>query len=409
VALSEDWRALPAAQQPVWPDQADVTKVRSLLTALPPLVPIATIRALSAQLARVPSGGAFVVQAGDCAEPFGAAAVAGAQNKIRVIHQLSALLEQALGVPVLRIGRLAGQFAKPRSASVEVIGSRALWPFRGLIINSPAATEQARRPDPLRMIDGYNTARLVFGELADEAARAALEGITDPVWASHEALLLDYEEPQVRSDPGTGQRYLLSTHLPWIGERTRQLDGAHVAFLGAMANPVACKLGPGTTPEDLLGLCAKLNPDRLPGRLTLISRMGAGLVEDRLPALVRAVASAGHPVIWMCDPMHGNQVHTASGRKTRRITDVVDELRAFTEILRDRGEWPGGIHLEIAGEDVTECLWGDDLTADEELDRAYRSLCDGRLNNAQASYVVDQMSAFLTEGRARQHAYTAYR
>jgi 3-deoxy-7-phosphoheptulonate synthase len=409
VTPSEDWHALPAAQQPVWPDQADVTKVRAVLAGLPPLVPVPAVRALSAQLARVPSGEAFVLQAGDCAEPLGAAAVAGAQSKIRALHQLSTVLERALGVPVLRIGRLAGQFAKPRSASVEVIGSRALWAFRGLIVNSPAATEEARRPDPLRMLDGYNTARLVLGELADAAARAALEGSTDPVWASHEALLLDYEEPQVRLDPDTGRRYLLSTHLPWIGERTRQLDGAHVAFLAAMANPVACKLGPEATEEDLLGLCARLDPDRLPGRLTLISRMGAGLVEDRLPALVRAVASAGHPVIWMCDPMHGNQVRTASGIKTRRITDIVDELGAFARILRDCDEQPGGIHLEIAGEDVTECMWGDDLTDDQELDRAYRSLCDGRLSNAQASYVVDQMSAFLTEGCARQHAYTAYR
>jgi 3-deoxy-7-phosphoheptulonate synthase len=409
MAPPEDWRALPAAHQPPWPDHADVDKVRAFLASLRPLVPIPAVRALSGQLARVAAGDAFVLQAGDCAEPFGAAAVAGARNKIRILRQLGEALEQALGVPVVRIGRLAGQFAKPRTASVDVIGSRTMWSFRGLTINSPTATEEARRPDPLRMIAGYNTAQRVLCELADAASRATLDGAADPVWASHEALLLDYEEPLVRRDPATGQRYLLSTHLPWIGERTRQLGGAHVAFLGAMANPVACKIGPEATEEDVLGLCAKLNPHRQPGRLTLISRMGAGLVEDRLPPLVRAVCSAGHPVIWMCDPMHGNQVCTAGGRKTRRVTDIVDELRAFVRILPDFDEWPGGIHLEIAGEDVTECLWGDEPAADRELQSAYSSLCDGRLNDAQASYVVDQVGAFMTERNTRQYAYAAYR
>lgn len=406
---SEDWRALPAKQQPPWPDHAEVAKVRTFLASLPPLVPVPAVRALSGQLARVASGDAFVLQAGDCAEPFGAAAITGARNKVRIMRQLGAVLERALGVPVLRIGRLAGQFAKPRTTPVEVVEGRPLQSFRGLTVNGPAATEADRRPDPVRMIAGYNTARLVLGDLADAAPEAADEGVTDPAWVSHEALLLDYEEPLVRRDPGTGQRYLLSTHLPWIGERTRQLDGAHVAFLGAMANPVACKIGPEATQEEVLGLCVKLNPGQQPGRLTLISRMGAGLVEDRLPALVRAVCSAGHPVIWMCDPMHGNQVRTDSGIKTRRVTDIADELHAFVEILRDCGEWPGGIHLEIAGEDVTECLWDDDPATGQELHRAYHSLCDGRLNNAQASYVVDQMTEFLTEGQARRRAYAAYR
>jgi 3-deoxy-7-phosphoheptulonate synthase len=409
MAPLEDWRALPTAHQPPWPDQAEVAKVRAFLASLPPLVPIPAVRALSGQLARVASGKAFVLQAGDCAEPFGAAAVAGARNKVRIMHQLSMVLEQALGVPVLRIGRLAGQFAKPRTASVEVIGPRMMWSFRGLTVNSPTATEEARCPDPLRMIAGYNTAQRVLGELTDAATRAAFEGPADPVWVSHEALLLDYEEPLIRRDPATGQRYLLSTHLPWIGERTRQLGGAHVAFLGAMANPVACKIGPEATEKDVLGLCAKLNPGRQPGRLTFISRMGAGLVEDRLPRLVRAVSLADHPVIWMCDPMHGNQVCTAGGLKTRRVTDIVDELRAFAKVLRDADARPGGVHLEIAGEDVTECLWGSEPAADQELQRAYRTLCDSRLNNTQAGYVVDQLSAFLTERHIRQHAHATYR
>lgn len=391
MAQPEDWRALPAGLQPPWPDRAEVAKVRTILASLPPLVPFSAVRALSGQLARVASGEAFALQAGDCAEPFGEAAVAGARNKIRVMRRLSAVLEQALDVPVLRIGRFAGQFAKPRTSPVEVIGGRSLPSFRGLTVNGPGATEAERRPDPLRMIAGYHTARLVLSDLADAAAQNA-----EPVWASHEALLLDYEEPLVRRDPGTGRHYLLSTHLPWIGERTRQLGGAHVAFLGAMANPVACKIGPDATETDVLGLCATLDPARLPGRLTLITRLGAALVADRLPALVRTVRAAGHPVIWMCDPMHGNQRRTASGLKTRRVTDVVDELGAFVRILRDRGQWPGGVHLEIAGEDVTECLWDDDPGTDHKLHRAYHSLCDGRLNNAQASYVVDQLAAFST-------------
>jgi len=407
--LLEDWHDLPAEQQPPWLDHAEVAKVRAFLAAQPPLVPVAAVRELSEHLARVASGEAFVLQAGDCAEPFGAAAVAGARNKVRIMRRLSAALEQALGVPVLRIGRLAGQFAKPRTTPVEVIGGKTIQAFRGLTVNGPAPAEAERRPDPLRMIAGYNTARLVLGELAVSARLAPAEGAVDPFWVSHEALLLAYEEPLVRRDPGTGQRYLLSTHLPWIGERTRQLHGAHVAFLGAMANPVACKIGPGATEDEVLGLCAKLNPERQPGRLTLIARMGAGMVEDRLPALVRAVSAAGHPVIWMCDPMHGNQVRTSSGVKTRRVTDIVDELRAFTEIICSFGEWPGGIHLEVAGEDVTECLWGDEQENGQQFLGAYRSLCDGRLNNAQASYTVDQMAEFITEGRTRQRAYASYR
>jgi 3-deoxy-7-phosphoheptulonate synthase len=391
----QDWRILPAGHQPSWPDEAQVAGIRAFLASLPPLVSVRDTRALFDQLVRVQTGQAFILQAGDCAEPFGLAAVTGARNKVRTMNRMSVVLGRALGTPVVRIGRLAGQFAKPRSVPVEVVGNARLPSFRGLTVNGPGMNRAERRPDPRRMIAGYHTARLVLGELAELAATTA----GDAMWVSHEALLLDYEGPLVRRDPATGRHYLLSAHLPWIGERTRHPEGAHAAFLAAIANPVAAKIGPGASGPDVLRLCAKLDPHRTPGRLTLISRLGAHCVADRLPALVRAVREAGHPVIWMCDPMHGNQVRTPAGRKTRRVADIVHELRVFTEVLRDSGEWPGGVHLEIAGEDVTECLWNGDPATDDQLQRRYRSLCDARLSNAQANYIADQLAAFIAGPR----------
>ena len=425
----ESWRELPARQQPEWPDPAHAAEVCAIISGLPPLTSPARVDALSEQLRRVHAGQAFIVQAGDCAEPFGSTAVQGIHGKHRIITHMARTVHAAAGIPVVPVGRVAGQFAKPRSESTELVDGVRLPAFRGLIVNGPEATEASRRPDPQRMLTAYHTSRAVVAELGRiHAAQPGPDGpgatgaTTDhgttgqgttgapaggsagpapadlPLWTSHEALLLEYEQALTRRHPDTGEWYLLSTDLPWIGERTRQLDGAHVAFLGAVANPVACKVGPDTGTDEVLALCAALHAGRRPGRLTLIPRMGAGLVRERLAPLVRAVHQAGYPVVWVCDPMHGNATRTASGRKTRRVADIVDELCGFVEVLRAAGGWPGGVHLEVAGDDVTECLWPDDQLTDEDMARAYRSLCDARLNNAQAVYVVERLAEALTGG-----------
>jgi 3-deoxy-7-phosphoheptulonate synthase len=388
------WRALPVGQQPTWPDQGEVAKVRGFLATLPALTSPQAVRELSDQLGLVHSGRAFILQAGDCAEPLGAAAVHSARLKHRLMATMAEVLADMLRVPIVKIGRIAGQFAKPRSQPTEVVDGEAIPTFRGVIVNGPRPVAAERRVDPHRMLSGYHTARLVLDELALLAAGQADAGVGGRrMWASHEALLLDYEEAFVRRDVHTGQWYLLSTELPWIGERTRQVNGGHVALLATVANPVACKLGPTATVDEVLGLCAALGANRAPGRLTLIARMGAGLVEARLPPLVRALQSAGYPVIWLCDPMHGNHVRTPSGLKTRRVADIVAELRGFVSVMADCGQWPGGVHLEVAGSDVTECLW--DSEPEEQLHRDYQSLCDGRLNNAQTRYVIKELATVL--------------
>jgi 3-deoxy-7-phosphoheptulonate synthase len=409
------WRTLRAEQQPDWPSEVEAVKVQSLLAMLPPLTSPAAARDLLNQLRLVQEGKAFLLQAGDCAEPFGSVAVAGARRKYCAMQWISGILASALEVPVFLVGRLAGQFAKPRTHPFELVVGKEIYAFRGLVVNSADAVESERRPDPHRMLTAYYTASLVLEELARLSGRGHAPDGTPPaaetvpgsgnVWVSHEALLLDYEEPLVRRDPQTGELYLLSTHLPWIGERTRQADGAHVALLASVANPVACKIGPDATEDEVLRLCEALDPRQTPGRLTLISRMGARLVRDRLPGLVHAVKRAGYPVIWICDPMHGNQMRTATGLKTRHVADVVAELNGFVEVMRDCGQWPGGVHLEIAGEDVTECLWDMDPATEEQLHRAYRSLCDGRLSNSQAGYVADRLATFLSgpSDAARSH------
>lgn len=365
------WRRRPVAQQPDWPDPCQLSRARAVLAAAAPLVTAAEARGLRRTLALVADRRAFVVQAGDCAEPFGGEAVRAARAKSLILARLSDQFGARLGVPVVVVGRLAGQFAKPRTALSEVIDGRLVPTFRGLAVNAPEPLVSARRPDPGRMLRAYGTARAVLAEL-----RSAL-------WTSHEALLLDYEEALVRSGPGAGEWYLSSTHFPWIGDRTRQVDGAHVAFLSGVTNPVACKIGPDAEPESVVDLCARLDPHRSPGRLTLICRLGVNAVRHLLPELVEAVREAGHPVVWLCDPMHGNTRRTQHGVKTRWLSDIAGEITACREILTERGEWLGGLHLELAGDDVTECVGGD-VTGEEDLSRRYTSLCDPRLNNKQA-------------------------
>jgi 3-deoxy-7-phosphoheptulonate synthase len=350
---------------------------------------------------------------------------------LRVILQMAVVLTYSMGVPVVKVGRMAGQFAKPRSSNTEKIGNLEIPSFRGHIVNGEAPTEAARIPDPQRLVQAYHqsasTLNLLraftkggfadlnrvhawtqefvgsspegqrYQDLANDIERAlhfmracgidtenypALHEVD--VYTSHEALILGYEEALTRQDSLTGQWYDCSAHMLWIGERTRQLDGAHVEFLRGVGNPIGCKVGPTTTPEWVLDACEQLNPARIPGRLTLISRMGADKVEDALRPLLRAVRDAGHPVVWACDPMHGNTTTAPDGRKTRHFESIVSEIAGFVRAHKAEGTWPGGIHVELTGDDVTECTGGtDDLTHADLADR-YQTICDPRLNGRQS-------------------------
>jgi 3-deoxy-7-phosphoheptulonate synthase len=350
-----------------------------VLGAAPALITPGGARALRRELAEVADGRAFVVQGGDCAEPFGEQAVRAARAKSCILGRLAEQVRLRVGVPVITVGRLAGQFAKPRSVLSEVVDGQEICTFRGLAVNAPEPLASARRPAPERMLTAYDSARAVLAELPSG------------LWTSHEALLLDYEEALVRTDPENDEWYLSSTHFPWIGDRTRQTGGAHVEFLAGVANPVACKIGPAARPAAVVELCSRLDPHRLPGRLTLICRLGADLVRDRLPQLAKAVRQAGHPVVWLCDPMHGNTYRTHGGVKTRRLTDIASEITACREILAGMGEWLGGLHLEVAGGDVTECV-GEDVAGEDDLARRYTSLCDPRLNDNQAMSLVELLT-----------------
>jgi 3-deoxy-7-phosphoheptulonate synthase len=433
------WRELPAAQQPDWPDEARLDSALKTLGGLPPLVFAGEARRLTESLGQVAQGNAFLVQAGDCAESFEAFSADSIRDKLKVILQMAVVLTYSTGVPVVKIGRIAGQFAKPRSAATEVIDGVELPSFRGDLVNSIGFTEAARLPDPERLLTAYHqsasTLNLLraftkggfadlssvhrwnleflesspegrrYERLAGEIDRAlrfmAACGInteTQPdlhevdFSTSHEALVLGYEEALTRQDSLTGDWYDCSAHMLWIGERTRQLDGAHVHFLAGVGNPIGCKLGPDATPDDAVALCEALNPDRVPGRLTLISRMGADHVAEALPPILRAVTEAGHPVVWACDPMHGN-TYTSHGRKTRHFDAICQEIEGFFAAHREVGTWPGGIHVELTGEDVTECLGGGADVA--ELDSRYETTCDPRLNAGQSLDLAFRVSEML--------------
>ncbi|MFE9373075.1 3-deoxy-7-phosphoheptulonate synthase [Streptomyces sp. NPDC006711] len=383
-ALTEDemrsWRLLPSHQQPVWNDDWLVTGIRRDLALLPELVDADEVNALRLALADVAEGRRQVVQAGDCAEDPAECTPAHLGRKTGLLDALAGVMQMGSGLPVLRVGRFAGQFAKPRSALTEFVDGVELPVYRGHLVNGPMGTERDRRSDPLRMLACHEAATTAMTYL-----RRQQEITRVPVWASHEALVLDYELPQLRRG-GEGDTLLTSTHWPWIGDRTRQIDGAHVRMLALVSNPVACKVGPSMTEHELLRLCALLDPQRSPGRLTLISRMGAGEAARRLPALAAQVREAGHPVVWLCDPMHGNTVRAASGRKTRLLTSVVQEIVEFQGALREIGLFPGGLHLETTPDEVSECV----ADASELAGRDGRSttLCDPRLNAEQAISVA---------------------
>ncbi|NSC25056.1 MULTISPECIES: 3-deoxy-7-phosphoheptulonate synthase [Streptomyces] len=370
-----------ARQQPEWEDRAQVQRARETLAERPGLVRPDDVRTLRAHLALVSEGAAQVVQAGDCAEDPAECTADHVARKVAVLDLLAGAMKLAGRRPVLRVGRIAGQFAKPRSQPTERVGDGELPVYRGHLVNGPAPDAEERRPDPLRLVTGYMAAADIIAHLGQGRAT----GIDQPVWTSHEALVLDYEVPLVRRTD-EGELLLSSAHWPWLGERTRQVDGPHAALLAQVVNPVAVKVGPTVEVAELLALCALLDPERRPGRLTLIVRMGAGTVAERLPALVRAVRSAGHPVVWLTDPMHGNTVVTRSGHKTRYVRTLQREVREFRAVLAGAGAFPGGVHLETTPDQVTECVL--DAWEADRVPEVYTSFCDPRLTVDQALEVL---------------------
>nr|WP_305809426.1 3-deoxy-7-phosphoheptulonate synthase [Streptomyces sp. Go40/10] len=377
----------PALQQPEWDDPSQVRRIREVLAARPPLVKAEDVHALRTLLAQVADGSALVVQAGDCAEHPGECDAAHVSRKSALLDMLAATLKTATHKPVVRVGRIAGQFAKPRSSPSERIGDLQLPVYRGHMVNGPEPTPEDRRHDPLRLLTSYMTAGDVMEHLGWRApAPFGHQPPAEPrMWTSHEALVLDYELPMIR-ELGDGRRWLGSTHWPWIGERTRQLDGAHLHLAAGIVNPVAVKVGPTTTAEEITLLCALLDPLREPGRLTLIARMGADAVSERLPALVEAVRLAGHPVIWLSDPMHGNTVTGPDGHKTRLLETMAREIRGFLRAVTGAGGTAGGLHLETTPDDVLECATDVSVFERETVRRT--SLCDPRLNQEQAVSLV---------------------
>jgi len=427
-----------AGQQPVWPDAQAVADVVTELSALPGLVTPAACDTLRHRLAAVSRGEAFVLQGGDCAETFAAVTDGQVRDKLRTILQMAVVLTYGAGLPIVKIGRMGGQFAKPRSADIEAL--TGLPSYRGDAVNDLEPTVQARTPDPGRLLRAYQTAAATlnllravatggesalsrvhdwnkdfvrsspagerYERLAQDIDRAlafmraagvdvdhekAMHGVE--FFASHEALLLDYESALTRYDDNLGATYDLSGHMVWIGERTRDIDGAHVEFASRIANPIGVKLGPTATVEEAVALAERLDPDRSPGRLSFITRMGAAKVRDTLPDLVAGVEAAGVAVIWICDPMHGNTISSPSGYKTRQFDDVIDEVRGFFEVHQALGARPGGVHIELTGEDVTECLGGALDIDHADLGGRYETACDPRLNTGQSLEL-----AFLVAG-----------
>ncbi|MGH9164746.1 MAG: class II 3-deoxy-7-phosphoheptulonate synthase [Acidimicrobiales bacterium] len=436
------WRDHPAEQQPDWPDEAAHERVLKYLGTVPPLVFAGEARQLQATLAEVATGRAFLLQAGDCAESFDDFSADSIRDKLKVILQMAVVLTYGSGVPVAKVGRIAGQFAKPRSSATERVGGVDMPSFRGHMVNDDAPNAAGRVADPERLIGGYHqsvaTLNLLraftkggFADLnkvhvwnqqfvASSAEGRRYESIAGEIeralrfmracgidlgaeahlhqvdfYTSHEALLLGYEEALTRQDSLSGDWYDCSAHMLWVGDRTRRVDGAHLEFLSGVANPIGCKVGPSAHPEDLVAICARLDPHRTPGRLTVITRMGARQVGELLPPLLRAVQAAGHPVVWACDPMHGNTYTSPSGRKTRHFDDVMAEIEAFFGLCRAEGIWPGGVHVELTGDDVTECLGGAEEIGEDDLAMRYTSTCDPRLNARQSLDLAFRVAELL--------------
>jgi 3-deoxy-7-phosphoheptulonate synthase len=424
----QTWRALPIEQAPAYPDPAALERAEADLRVSPPLIFAGEARALKAALAKVALGEAFLLQGGDCAESFGEFHANNVRDSVKVLLQMAVILSYGGAMPVVKLARMAGQFAKPRSSDTESQGDIVLPSYRGDIINGDAFTPESRIPDPSRMARAYSQSAITMNllrafaqggfadlrmvqrwnqdfvaaspqgrqytalsrRIGESVAFMAACGIDSPsmrtvdLYTSHEALLLPYEEALTRQDSLTGDWYGCSAHLLWIGDRTRQPDHAHVEFLRGLWNPIAMKCGPSLQPDELLRLLDILNPANEPGRITLICRMGETTLGQNLPALIRAVQRAGKAVGWVSDPMHGNTISTPSGRKTRPFSRILAEIRAFFAIHQAEGTHPGGIHVEMTGKDVTECTGGAEGLDDAGLEARYHTLCDPRLNGSQA-------------------------
>lgn len=437
------WRELPARQQPNYPDRQALERVVADLRTRPPLVFAGEVDRLRKLLADAQQGKAFVLTGGDCAETFADSTADRLRLKIQTILQMAVVLTYAASVPVIKMGRVAGQYAKPRSSDTETRDGVTLPSYRGDAVNSVEFTQQARQPDPSRLLGMYtrsgtsfnliraftmggyadlrqvhqwnkgftaNPAYRKFEDVAKEIERvmAFMEAVgvdfdvlkTVEYYSSHEALLLEYEAALTRTDSRTGDLYNTSGHFLWIGERTRNPHEAHVELLSHVKNPIGVKLGPATTAQDITELMDRLNPNGEPGRLTFIPRMGADKVRQELPRLAQVVAQDGRPVTWVCDPMHGNTITTASGFKTRNFQTILDEVEGFFQALRETDQVPGGIHIELTGDDVTEVLGGAEEIDDESLKKRYETLVDPRLNHQQSLELAFQVARMLRQSNA---------
>ena len=434
----DSWRSRTAAQQPNWPDPAVLREVAVTLSQLPPLVVADEVDALTARLAAVARGEAFLLQGGDCAETFATSSQADIAGKVRVLLQMAVVLTYGASVPVVKLGRMAGQYAKPRSTDLDAFG---LPSYRGDMVNELHGDVAARTPDPRRLLRAYSTAASTlnllrayaggglaslekvhawntafardtetggrYEQLAAEIDRAvrfmracgvhdaALESVE--LFASHEALILEYERALTRVE--NGRPYDLSAHFVWVGERTRQMDGAHLDFVSRIANPIGVKLGPTTTPEFAAELVERLDPDGVPGRLTLISRMSNFKVRDALPPIIEKVQASGHQVIWQCDPMHGNTHEASTGVKTRHLDRIIDEVDGFFDVHEQLGTHPGGLHVELTGDNVTECIGGTAELTPADLGRRYETACDPRLNIEQSLELAFRVAERLVADR----------
>ncbi|WP_225839303.1 3-deoxy-7-phosphoheptulonate synthase [Streptomyces sp. NK08204] len=397
IARLGPWEGRPAAQQPDWRDHAAYPEACERLASAPPLVEAAEIRQLRRTLSRLGTTGTLLLQLGDCAESFYECTPRHVAQKLRIVDRLADRFGELTGQSVVRVGRMGGQFAKPRSQATESHGAVSIPSFRGHMINSEISTPLTRQPDPRRMEWAYDASAVVQRAMRTYRQGSGRMPAGEGPWSSHEALVIDYESRLVRRDPETDEPYLSSTHLPWVGERTREPGDAHVALLSCVANPVGCKVGPAADPEDVLRVCEALDPHREPGRLILIPRMGRDGIQQALPPIVRRVANAGHPVIWLCDPMHGNTVQSRSGLKTRHLTDVITEALRFRDILQANRQDAAGLHIEVAADDVTECIGGS-VTGEDQLHRHYTTLCDPRLNAAQAVELIEAWAKGTVSG-----------
>jgi len=440
------WRDRPILQQPTYPDAEHLKRIEAELKMYPPLVFAGEARTLKKQLGEVANGRAFLLQGGDCAESFSEFHADNIRDTFKVLLQMSVILTFASGLPVVKVGRLGGQFAKPRSSDFETIGDVSLPSYRGDIINSIGFTEAERIPNPERMVHAYNqsTATLnllrafasggmadlhevhkwnldfarqsdvstKYEELANNIEQSlnfmAACGVTSKTYrtlretdfyTSHEALLLNYEEAFTRQDSLTGDWYDVSSHMLWIGDRTRQLDGAHVEFLRGVKNPLAVKAGPSMDPDELVELVNTLNPENEAGRLNIIVRMGADKVADGMPKLVQAIEREGQKVVWSCDPMHGNTIKSSNGYKTRPVDAILTEMKQFFQVHKSEGTFGGGVHLEMTGKNVTECIGGSFQVTEEDLSSRYHTHCDPRLNADQSLELAFMIADTLKEAR----------